>query len=170
MTAIFLPDRPNLIWLEDLESTAVVELGEAKRVGAVHVRANPVEIVALLEEVLGATPEPEEIAKFRMAFIIDVMIAGLLDLSQLGVRQSETNGGLNGGYVFTDRVLRDANSHYRFLPVAFLSERELDKDLVEDLDYLRDRRDDDGSPHGAIHYFQKGSKGLAQFKTFLNTL
>ncbi len=171
MTAKFLLDRPNLIWLEDRESTAVVEVGEARRVGcAIHLRANPAEIVALMEEELGTAPAPDMIEKLRLAFIIDVMIAGLLDLKQLGVKHSETNGGLNGGYVFTDRVLRDAASPYCFRPVAFLSERELTNDLKEDLNYLRDRTDDKGKPHGKIYYFQKSSEGLEKLKSFLRTL
>jgi hypothetical protein len=172
MTIRLVRGQPNLLWLEDRQSTARIELGEAKKLGCqIQVRGHPAEMMALLEEELGRDHTPEILDELRVAFVIDVMIAGLLDLSAFGIQGSETHGGLNGGYVFVDRVLRHRISSYRFRPVCFLSERELTPDLVEDLQYLRDRVDLDGRSHGHVDYIRKfNSQELARFKSFLGTL
>jgi hypothetical protein len=107
----------------------------------------------------------------RIAFIIDVMIAGLLNLEGLDMEDSDTHGGLNGGYVFADRVLRKEDSSFRYRPVCFLSERQLTRDLEEDVQYLRNRSDTDGRPHGSIEYIRKRSSNeLGRFKKFLARL
>jgi hypothetical protein len=172
MTLRLIPNKANLLWLEDRESTASKELGEAKRLGCqVQVRADPREIMGLLEEELGCDCDPKRLEELRIVFVIDVMIAGLNDLSSLGIKHSETHGGLNGGYVFVDRILRAETSPYRYRPVFFLSERQLTPDLKEDLQYLCDRTDRDGTRHGRVEYLRKfDSKELNRFKLFLESI
>jgi hypothetical protein len=96
------------------------------------------------------------------------MIAGLTDLSSLGIQNSETHGGLNGGYVFVDRILRAETSPYRYRPVFFLSERELTDDLNNDLQYLRDRKDHDATRHGRVEFLRKFN--AAELKRFISLL
>jgi hypothetical protein len=173
MTSRLSQDRPNLLWLEDRETTAHVELDAAKRAGCeVHVRAHPVEIMAFLQEEFGDDPDPQRLDALRLVFVIDIMIAGMMDLSGLGIQHSETYGGLNGGYVFVDRVLREAACVYRFRPVWFVTERELTGDLVEDLQYLRDKSDPEGGrPHGEVEYIRKrNSAELEKFKSLLGKI
>ena len=161
-----------LIWLEDRDSTATIELGLARQLGChIELRAHPIEIIALLDEEFGHAHDLKLLDNLRIAFVVDVMIAGLLDLSSLGIEHSDTHGGLNGGYVFVDRVLRNTGSSWRYRPICFLSERQLTQDLEEDLNYLRQRRDSDGTLHGDIEFMRKYSANeLERFKRFLVSL
>jgi hypothetical protein len=172
MSARFLQDRANLLWLEDRDTTARTEIGEARKLGyEIHVRGQPIEIVALLTEELGLDCKPEQLDELRIAFVVDVMITGLFDLSSLGIPYSDTSGGLNGGYVFVDRYLRAKDSPYRQRPVCFLSERELTTDLEGDLDVLRNKADSNGKKHGSVEYIRKfNSAELERFQKFLGTL
>ena len=172
MTRRLPRDKVNLLWLEDRVSTAIVELDQARKLGCqVHVRGHPGELIALLEEESDGNCEPKQLEELRVAFVIDVMIAGMIDLSSFGIEHSETHGGLNGGYVFVDRILRAETSPYRYRPVFFLSEREYTEDLREDVQYLIDRKDPDGTAHGRVEFLRKfDPKELSRFKSFLEDI
>jgi hypothetical protein len=164
----FVNDRPNLLWLEDRESTARAEIEYAKRHQfQVHLYADPREMMAVLGEEFGDPANPDRLSAYRIAFIIDLMLAGLLDLRTLGVEgNSETNGGMNAGYVFADRVLRREGSPFSKLPICLLSERTMDRNLAEDLEYLRKR---EGS--GTIEFVKKfESSSFLKFQVFLRSL
>lgn len=162
---------PNILWLEDRHQTASAELREVGRLGyTVVLRAHPLELMAFLEERLGKAYSHDRCAALRLVFIVDVMIAGLY-LPDLGIEPSGMGGGLNGGYVFVDRILRRPGSPHRFCPVFFLSERQLTPDLQEDLNYLRERRDEDGTAHGTVEYIRKyDSAELDRFRAFIRKL
>lgn len=72
-------------------------------------------------------------------FLIDIMLHGVRDLSDLNVKDAPTLSGNHAGYVFADRVLRSPESVLADVPICFLTERTLEKSLLSDVEAL-DRR------------------------------
>jgi len=71
MTARLSPDKVNLLWLEDRESTARIELGEARKLGCqVHVRAHPGELMAILEEEFESNCEPKRLEELVLPLLL----------------------------------------------------------------------------------------------------
>jgi hypothetical protein len=158
-------DRANLFWLEDRQSTARAELDFAQRIGAaVYLSPTPDQLQVEAEERLGNSLTPEALRDFRVGFVIDIMIPGLLSLAALNRPDLTTNGGRNAGYIFVDQILRAKDSPFRECPVCLLSERQLDSQLKSDIAYTNQR----GGP--AILFVRKFSPDFSEFQAFIRSL
>jgi hypothetical protein len=127
---------PFLYWIEDRQATVgphIQILTDAQMSYCMY--GTPSELINRLDEV--ATPE--EVARSRIAFIVDIMLYGVSDLRSIGIFDAPTRHGVHAGYVFVDRYLRAADSRFAGIPVCFLTERLLDDKLNEDIEKLRNR-------------------------------
>jgi CheY-like chemotaxis protein len=98
-------------------------------------------------------------------FLIDIMLHGVRDLSELGVKNASTLSGTHAGYVFADRVLRAPGSNFADIPICFLTERTFEESLLLDVDALKKR-----GP-AEVKIFQKYHQGdLEKLVRFLREL
>ena len=125
-----------IVWLEDRRDTVVALLPMFARKNLEYqMLGKPATFVNFLDEmsdkIIGEGRQP--------VFLIDIMMHGVSDLSEIGLLNAPTMSGNHAGYVFVDRYLRSADSKWSNVPVCFLTEREIDEQLVEDVKHLNDR-------------------------------
>jgi hypothetical protein len=126
-----------LFWLEDQASSAVPFITLARAAGCrPFVRATPEELVALLDSSFGSPVDPKKLATFRLGFVIDLRIYGVLDLRRVGIDNVPTRGGYDVGYKFVECYLLDPKHGYSNCPICFLTERDLTSELRSDIDSL----------------------------------
>lgn len=115
-----------LVWLEDRQDTVVPYLKFVKSDLDVNFKifATPVVFSRFLEE--SYSEDEEKVALLRFVFVVDIMMPGVTDLSNIGIEHAPTLYGNHTGYVFVDRYLRRNGSVWQNVPVCFLTERSRD--------------------------------------------
>ena len=161
---MFDQGRPNIIWLEDQEGTADLELAHVRGVAKVHLFPAPHAIKSVIEDEF-TTLDRASLAPYRLGLIVDIMLVGIDDLKAIGIQDADTNGGATAGIVLIDRYLRASDSPFCDLPICVLTERELDPDLDAAIAAIRSRGG------GAVVFARKYNEdGLRAVKEFVSSL
>lgn len=155
---------PNVIlWLED-RPESVVEL-------LVFCEENGLE-VELVPTALAMHDVLQERAEEIGVIVVDIMLYQVMNLEDIGLTDSPTDGGYDAGWVVIERFLRpDPNARtesearpelsaapYAAIPVLIVSSRPLGREEKARLSDLRERARVRGNP--PIEYLEKG--GITQ--------
>lgn len=141
--------KPMIIWLEDRRDTVVAFEPMLQRKNFKYeMLPKPAAFVTYLKENFEGLANTDSV---RPVFLIDIMLHGVMDLSEIGLANAPTMSGNHTGYVFVDRYLRRPESPWAEIPVCFLTERDIDERLRGDIEYLRNRR------QGPVEVFSKYS-------------
>jgi hypothetical protein len=152
---------PVIFWVEDRPDTVEVQVKDLKNANIqFYMFGTPSELVSALNDEL----EGKNVDNLRLAFVIDIMLFGVLDLRTLGILDAPTSNGLHAGYVFADRFFRSKESRYIKKPICFLTEREIDRELKQDVETL-------ATKGGDVHIVRKYvDEELVKFRQFIKTL
>lgn len=124
-----------IIWLEDRESTIRLLKKKLTNMGEIQLEilSSPGAYKAFLEE-----KYPEGLkGKRKPLLLIDIMLHGVRDLSSIGIKNAPTLNGKHAGYVFADRFLCSKESLWRGCQICFVTERDIDSDLLSDINRLK---------------------------------
>ena len=125
-----------LFWLEDREQTVMPHLTKLKTLNLQPtLHPTPTSLKYVLEDYA------DELNAQPSAIVVDIMLHGIHDLTDIGIENSNTSSGVHTGYIFVDRFLRKTGSPYFRVPVCFLTEREITPELSEEIQYIRERPD-----------------------------
>jgi hypothetical protein len=152
---------PVIFWVEDRPDTVAVQTKDLTKANIkYYMFGTPSELVSTLDEVL----EGKDVDSLRIAFVIDIMLFGILDFRSLGIQDAPTRNGLHAGYVFADRFFRSKESRYLRKPICFLTEREVDSELKQDVEKL-------ATKGGEVSIVRKYvDDELAKFRKFIGGL
>lgn len=117
-----------ILWLEDRDTTALSFIHEIKASGLKSFMVGTIEqFVTFLEDEPGLDD---------LVFVIDIMLPGVNDLNAIGISNALTGSGNRAGQVLVDRFLRAPDSRYLSSPVLFLTERDIEAPLREEVEAL----------------------------------
>lgn len=154
-----------LVWLEDRRDTIVPYLNFVKSELNIEVRifATPKVFCTFLADSFGEEVSEDRIKE--MIFLVDIMMPGVTDLSDLGIENAPTLYGNHTGYVFADRYLREEGSIWSRIPICFLTERSVDDNpngIDANVNALRERG---GGPVEICRKYDQAE--FERFKTFV---
>lgn len=143
-----------IVWLEDNVSTIENLRAIIQREFGLKpcVLSSPAMVMTYLEEELNS----EDLENATPVLLIDIMLRGVRDLDDLGVKNAPTTHGKHAGYVFADRVLRQIESSWKNIPVCFITERDVDDALKADVEALDIR---EGGPVGIFRKYKDSDIG-----------
>lgn len=144
-----------IVWLEDRIVTVANHVQKLKSAGIPYlIFSSPGEVKEFVEENIADAA--------KMIFIIDIMLHGVHDLSDIGIPNSPTLSGNHAGYVFADRYLRTHCEPLSAAPICFLTERNIDGKLAQDITQLKNKAG------GPTEIFQKYKQ--AQINSFISQI
>lgn len=144
-----------IVWLEDRVVTVANHVQKIKSIGIPHlIFSSPGEVKEYVEENIGNA--------HKMIFVVDIMLHGVHDLSDIGIPNSPTLSGNHAGYVFADRYLRTQGEPLSLAPICFLTERNIDGKLAQDINQLRNKAG------GPTEIFQKYKQN--QLNSFISQI
>lgn len=126
-----------IIWLEDRVETIKTQVATIRKRLDIEplILPTPASVKIYLEEEFangdGARQAP--------IFLIDLMLHGIMDLSDIGILNAPTLAGNHTGYVFADRFLLGRESQWKNCNICFVTERDIDEELEDDIDHLRNK-------------------------------
>jgi len=128
-----------IIWLEDRESTIRLLRNRLTGMGNIklEILSSPGAYKVFLEE---QYPNGLD-EKRKPLLLIDIMLHGVRDLSSIGIKNAPTLNGKHAGYVFADRFLCAKNSPWKGCRICFVTERDIDQDLISDIEQLQSKTD-----------------------------
>lgn len=122
-----------ILWLEDREDTVRSPRVALLQAGLqFEMLPSPRSFKQYLEEELASGSRP-------FAFLVDLMLYGIPDLKSINIPNAPTLSGNHAGFVFADRYLRGPDFQWNTVPICFLTERQIETSLHDDVAYLASR-------------------------------
>ena len=125
----------QIIWLEDQRSTIINLKKHLSGFEGVKIQtvSTPLEFKVFIER-----EYPKGLKETKPPLcLVDILLYGVHNLKSIGIENASTAKGKNAGYVFAERFLVEPRSPWRSCPIAFVTEREIDTELQDDVAYLK---------------------------------